>query len=102
MDVFLVLSKIKGRLISNLNKGTNPTIIEVLKPVDVFAVNTLCDEIFCVIFTFFIVSAISLTRRRCLTGVTIVDDVVSIFIRLFVCVRNFIVELSNGVLPVGN
>jgi hypothetical protein len=74
-----------------------------LKPVDVFAVNTLCDEIFSVEFAFFIVLTTGLIRRRCLAGVT---TVVSIFIRFVVCncfcVRNFIVELNNGVLPVGN
>jgi hypothetical protein len=73
-----------------------------LNPVDVFVDNKLYDEI----FSFFIVSSTSLARRRCLTGVTIVDDVVSILQRFVVCncfcVRNFIVELSNGVLPVGN
>jgi len=61
------------------------TIIEVLKTVDVFAA-----EIF--------------SARRCLAGVTIVDDIVSLFARLMVWfwIRVFIVELRKGVLPVGN
>ena len=81
-------------ILSNRNgKRIEPTIVEVLNPVDVFAGITLCVEIFCVVFTVFIVSLISLRSRRCLTGVTIVDDVASGLTRFVVCVRNFIVEL---------
>jgi hypothetical protein len=57
-------------------------------------------ELFSVVFT------ICSIRRRCLIGVIIVEGVISILLRFvvcdcFCCARVFIVELCNGVLPVG-
>jgi hypothetical protein len=57
MDVFLELSKSKQQgSFRTRKKRINLTIIEVLKPVDVFAVNKLFDEIFSIVFGFLIIS----------------------------------------------
>jgi len=75
-------------------------VTEGLKPVVVFPMAKLCVEVFSVVLIIWSII------RRCLIGVTIVDGVVSILIRFVVCIcfccaRVFIVELFNGVLPVG-
>ncbi len=85
---------------SKIRYEIHHTIIEDFKPVVVFPIAKLYVEVFSVLSTIWSI------RRRCLIGVTVVDGVVSILIRFVVCIcfccaRVFIIELFNGVLPVG-